>query len=237
MNRRPKNTYVLVAGAWHGAWVWRDVVPVLRGMGHAVSTPTLTGLGERRHLASAGVGLGTHIEDVVAHIEMEDLHAVTLVGWSYGGMVTTAVAARLPERIKSMIYLDAFVPEPGKALVDYVPAERRPGLEAFKNHDVAIPAFAPEVFGITDPALLAYITPRLAPQPWRTFFEPVDAPPLPAHIPMSYVLCEGYVGSGFGQFYHRFKNHPDVRTAVLGTGHHCMLLDPLATVEMLVSLA
>ncbi|MBD8091465.1 alpha/beta hydrolase [Pseudomonas fluorescens] len=115
MNRRPDNTYVLVAGAWHGAWVWRDVIPVLRGMGHAVSAPTLSGLGERRHTADACVGLGTHIEDVVAHIVMEDLHAVTLVGWSYGGMVTTGVAARLPGRIQSLIYLDAFVPEPGKA--------------------------------------------------------------------------------------------------------------------------
>ena len=237
MNRRPDNTYVLVAGAWHGAWVWRDVIPVLRGMGHAVSAPTLSGLGERRHTADACVGLGTHIEDVVAHIEMEDLHAVTLVGWSYGGMVTTGVAARLPGRIQSLIYLDAFVPEPGKALVDYVPAERRPGLEAFKNHDVPIPAYPPEVFGITDPALVAYITPRLAPQPWRTFFEPLRAAPPPAHIPTSYVYCEGYLGSGFGQFYNRFKNDPHVRTAVLGSGHHCMLLDPLATVEMLVSLA
>ncbi|MCF5548819.1 alpha/beta fold hydrolase [Pseudomonas salomonii] len=125
MNRRPDNTYVLVAGAWHGAWVWRDVIPVVRGMGHAASAPTLSGLGERRHTADACVGLGTHIEDVVAHIEMEDLHAVTLVGWSYGGMVTTGVAARLPGRIQSLIYLDAFVPEPGKPLVDYVPAERR----------------------------------------------------------------------------------------------------------------
>jgi pimeloyl-ACP methyl ester carboxylesterase len=109
MNSDTKHTYVLVAGAWHGGWVWRDVIPGLRKLGHAVTAPTLTGLGERRQNGTNDTDLSTHIDDVIAHIEMEGLQSVTLVGWSYGGMVITGVAARIPDKIKSMIYLDAFV--------------------------------------------------------------------------------------------------------------------------------
>ncbi|KAF1031225.1 MAG: Haloalkane dehalogenase [Pseudomonas sp.] len=236
MNQHSTNTYVLVAGAWHGAWVWRDIIPALRALGHTVSAPTLTGLGERRHNATHDTGLGTHIEDVVAHIEMENLDAVTLVGWSYGGMVIAGVASRLPGKVKSMIYLDAFVPENGKALVDYIPTENRARLEVFVSEGKPIPAFPLEVFGITDPVLVDYITPRLAPQPWLTFFEPVQLQPLREGIAVSYVYCQGYVGSAFGHFYEQFKNDPNVRTAVLDTSHHCMLLDPLATLETLVNL-
>ncbi|MGY2293619.1 alpha/beta fold hydrolase [Pseudomonas sp. SDO528_S397] len=237
MNQRPKHTYVLVAGAWHGGWVWRDVIPALRAMGHTVSAPTLSGLGERRHNATGDIGLSTHIEDVVAHIEMEDLQSVTLVGWSYGGMVVTGVASRLPGRIKSLIYLDAFVPDNGKALVDYMPAEKRAALQPFFTEGKPIPPMPLEVFGITDPAMVAYITPRLALQPSLTFFEPVEIQPLSAQVSVSYVYCEGYVGSAFGAFYERFKYDPNVQTAVLRTHHHCMLQDPLATVEALVTLA
>src|SRR5208283_3726244 len=97
-----KRTYVLLHGAWHGGWVWRDVASGLRAMGHAVTTPTLTGLGERRHVGNDTADLATHIEDVVAHIEMEELQDITLVGWSYGGMVVTGALARIPHRIKSL---------------------------------------------------------------------------------------------------------------------------------------
>ncbi len=115
MNSDTKHTYVLVAGGWHGGWVWRDVIPGLRALGHAVTAPTLTGLGERRQSGTNDTDLSTHIDDVIAHIEMEGLQSVTLVGWSYGGMVITGVTARIPDKIKSLIYLDAFVPEDGKA--------------------------------------------------------------------------------------------------------------------------
>src|SRR5258706_4369481 len=125
MNENVKHTFVLIAGAWHGGWAWRDVIPGLRNMGHAVTAPTLTGLGERRHNCTGDTDLTTHIEDVVAHIEMEGLQVVTLVGWSYGGMVATGVAARIPDRIRTLIYVDSVVPDDGKAFGDYLPARRR----------------------------------------------------------------------------------------------------------------
>ncbi|MBI3885974.1 MAG: alpha/beta fold hydrolase [Opitutae bacterium] len=104
---------VFVHGAWGGAWQFRKVAPLLEARGFRVYRATLTGLGERMHLASPNIGLGTHIDDVVNLILFEDLHDVFLVGHSYGGMVITGVADRIPDRIGRLVYLDAFLPIDG----------------------------------------------------------------------------------------------------------------------------
>lgn len=109
-------TLVLVHGGWDGGWAWRGVARELRGAGHEVFTPTLTGSGERVHLASPEVGLATHIQDIVNVLRYEDLRDVTLVGASYGGMVISGVAEQAAERLSQLIYLDAFVPEDGESL-------------------------------------------------------------------------------------------------------------------------
>jgi pimeloyl-ACP methyl ester carboxylesterase len=108
-------TYVIVHGAWGGGWAFREVDGLLTKKGHAVFRPTLTGQGERVHLAGPQVGLETHIMDVVNTILFEELDNVILVGHSYGGMVVTGVADRIPERIGQLIYLDTFVPEDGES--------------------------------------------------------------------------------------------------------------------------
>jgi ribulose-5-phosphate 4-epimerase/fuculose-1-phosphate aldolase/pimeloyl-ACP methyl ester carboxylesterase len=112
------STYVLVHGAWGGSYGWRKVRPLLQQAGHSVFTPSLTGLGERSHLASPEVNLSTHIQDVCNTLFYEDLSDVILVGHSYGGMVVTGVADRMPERIKHLVYLDAFLPANGQSLRD-----------------------------------------------------------------------------------------------------------------------
>ncbi|HZC97751.1 MAG TPA: alpha/beta fold hydrolase, partial [Bradyrhizobium sp.] len=124
-----EKTFVLVHGAWIGGWVWRDVLNRLRSLGHIATAPTLTGLGERRHVGNDSADLEAHVEDVVAHIEMENLRDITLVGWSYGGMVVTGVLARILERVKELVYLDAFVPEDGKALADYLPPNMKAAMD------------------------------------------------------------------------------------------------------------
>src|SRR5262245_27253642 len=106
-------TYVLVHGGAHGGWCYQRVARILRADGHEVYTPTLTGCGERAHLVSAEVDLETHIADVVAVLEYEDLEDVVLVGHSYGGMVITGVADRAPERIGRLVFLDAANPKNG----------------------------------------------------------------------------------------------------------------------------
>src|ERR1700754_4067334 len=125
MRPHPPQTFVLVTGAWHGAFVWTALASRLRAMGHTVFAPSLSGIGERRHEGALTADLSTHIQDVAAVISLENLSEVTLVGWSYGGMVIPGVQARLPDRVRRLVFLDAFFPERGKALVDYIPTEWR----------------------------------------------------------------------------------------------------------------
>lgn len=128
-------TFVLIHGGWAGGWQWRVVAARLRAAGHEVFTPTLTGLGERVHLATPDVGLDTHIEDVVNVTKFEDLTDVILVGYSYSGIVITGVADRIPERLAQLVYLDAFVPEDGQSLADLLgPQVMAAMLEAARLH-------------------------------------------------------------------------------------------------------
>jgi len=110
--------FVLVHGAFFGAWCWKRVVPRLRSCGNDVYALTLTGLGERSHLLRPDVTLQTHVDDVVNLLEFQDLREVVLVGHSYSGMVIGCASYRVPERIAHLVYLDAFVPEHGKSLLD-----------------------------------------------------------------------------------------------------------------------
>lgn len=114
-NTPAKQTIVIVHGAWGGAWAFKKVEALLRDKGFQVYRPQLTGQGDRVHLARPDIGLNTHIEDVVNTILYEDLHDIILVGHSYGGMVISGVADRLPDRIKRLVYLDAMVPNDGES--------------------------------------------------------------------------------------------------------------------------
>jgi pimeloyl-ACP methyl ester carboxylesterase len=113
-------TFVLVHGGWDGGWAWKGVAAELNAAGHQVYRPTMTGSGERVHLAGPEVGLDTHVLDITNVLRYEDLTDVVLVGISYGGMVITGVAEQVPERIKHLIYLDAFAPTDGQSGCDIV---------------------------------------------------------------------------------------------------------------------
>src|SRR5437762_1451253 len=119
------STYILVHGAWHGSWCWKRVRKSLQARGHDVFTPTLTGVGERSHLLSPQVNLDTHIDDVVNLIQWEELSDVVLCGHSYGGAVISGVADRVPDRLRTLVYLDAFVLEDGQSLHDTLPPPQR----------------------------------------------------------------------------------------------------------------
>ena len=122
-------TVILVPGTTAGGWVWRKIAPRLRADGHIVYTPTLTGLGERVHLASPGVDLDVHITDIVNTIVYEGLENVVLIGHSYAGMVITGVADRMPGKVTLLVYLDALVPHDGESGVDVIPAVSREWFE------------------------------------------------------------------------------------------------------------
>src|SRR5689334_9251064 len=116
-------TYVLVHGAWHGGWCWRDVAQALRQVGHRVSTPTQTGLGERNHLLSKDITLDTFALDIVNHIEADELNDVILVGHSFAGTSISGVADRIPGRIRHLVYLDSVILENGQSPFSVLPAD------------------------------------------------------------------------------------------------------------------
>src|SRR5204863_582906 len=131
--------------------MWQRVAHVLRAAGQEVFTPSLTGLGERAHLASPAVDLSTHIADVLGTLACERLSEVVLVGHSYGGMVVTGVADRAAERVRTLVYLDAFVPQDGQALPDLLPTRVR---EHFPSAGWQVPPLPPQPQGMPHPAEL-----------------------------------------------------------------------------------
>lgn len=231
-----KHTFVLVHGGWCGGWLWRDVAPALQKLGYVVTTPTLSGLGERRHVLNEMATLSTHIEDIVMHIEMEGLQDVTLVSQSYGGMVATGVLSCIPEKIRSMIYLDAFVPEDGESLLDFFSPEYGAKYKVFPDEEKPIAPLPLSFLGVTDHRLIDFIEPRLVNHPWRTFFEPVNVIPRPSHVRMSYVRCTGYSAEHFDRTLERMRKDPDVQIATIDTTHLCMLTAPEATIHTILDL-
>lgn len=178
---RPGATYLIVHGAWGGSWSWRRMDSILTAHGHEVYRPSLTGLGERVHLASPAIGLQTHITDIVNVLVWEDLHDVILVGHSYGGMVITGVADQVPERIRHMIYLDAFVPDSGES----VRALARPEMAALMDQYL-VDGLVPPVW--TDSAAPI---PKDVPHPVKTLTDPlILTNPRARGVPATYVLTE-----------------------------------------------
>ena len=176
-------TYVLVHGAWGGGWAFRTVDSMLTAAGHHVYRPTLTGLGERVHLATPDVGLSTHVTDIVNVLLFEKLRDVVLVGHSYGGMVITGVADRVPERVRHLVFIDALVPEDGESLVA---ASQGTALEGFARRSVDSAQG-----GFIVPTWVNARAPRPTDvrQPVRTFTEPVSFRNAAARrLPATYIL-------------------------------------------------
>lgn len=175
-------TYVLVGGAWIGAWAWTDVTGRLRAGGHEVHPVTLTGLGDRAHLGGPGVDLDTHVTDVTAVIDYEDLHDVVLVGHSYAGIVVEGAADRRARRVATVVYVDSAPMGDGAAQLDFYPPDARAAVE----HTVktfgdgwALPFPGIEqlgrqasLAGLDDDAL-ALLADRAAPQPFATYTQPL----------------------------------------------------------------
>src|SRR5215207_4406002 len=125
MTGEARRLLVLVPGACLGGWAWREVATRLRALGHDVYPVTLTGLGERVHLAHKHIDLETHIADVVNLLDYEGLDDAVLVGHSYAGIVITGVGGRRPEPLNALVYLDTSPLPPGVAIADVQPPEQR----------------------------------------------------------------------------------------------------------------
>ena len=229
-------TFLICHGAWSAGWAWKKVRPLLRAAGHEVFTPTYTGLGERARQANPSVDLETHIEDVLAVIDFEDLRDFVLVGHSYGGMVATAVADRVPERVKQLIYLDAFVPGNGQSLLDLRGPAPRPAATAGQGEDWLVPPNPPAPD--TSAADLAWITPRRRPQPVKTFTQALQLRNPGSKLPRSYIYCTRKTPDDvFLQFSKRFKSDPHWRYCEIDASHSPNVTAPEALVRLLDQIA
>ena len=240
--------FVLVHPAWFGGWSWRKVVPLLIEAGHSVHTPTLTGLGERSHLATPKIGLGTHIDDVVQVLEFEDLHDVILVGSSSSGAVVTGVADRVPERIAKGVYLDAFVPADGQCVVDLIPAERqapRDELTESEGDGWLVPRFSPQpweefvpvAWGVTDEEDLRWIIDRLRPTPVNHFREPVRLRSSGSEGIRRVYIRSDWPNGTFDRHAAEASSSPDWEVRELATPHLPQLTHPNELAALLLDLA
>ena len=231
--------FVLVHGAWHGGWCWRDVAAVLRTAGHQVFTPTMTGLGERAHLLNAQVGLSTFIDDIAAVILSEELDNVVLVGHSFGGHVINGVADRMPQLLRQLIYLDGLVVQHGQSALSIMPpavqAERTRTMDA-EGLRMTIPS--PDQFGLSDPAQLVWVMRQLTPHPLKGYTEPLQLQhPLGNGLPKTYIAVTDPWYPPLAELRQWVRSQPDWDWRELAACHNAMVSAPLALASLLMELA
>ena len=233
-------TFVLVHGAWGGAHGWRKVRPRLHAGGHAVFTPSLTGIGERAHLTGPHVDLSVHVDDVVNTVLYEDLTDIVLLGYSYGGMVVTGTLDRIGDRVRELVYLDAFVPADGQCVADLSTL----GDVGAPDPGPAAPWLVPPLpREFSNPAEAAWESARRTPQPVRCFTDPVRlTQPLEAYpFGRTYVKATGDARhpTGPDPFWDtadRLRGNPAWRSVEIAENHMIPQNAPDALVAVLLDL-
>ncbi|NUT47526.1 MAG: alpha/beta fold hydrolase [Saccharothrix sp.] len=239
------STFLLVHGAWHSGRCWDRVAPLLEFAGHRVLAPSLTGHGDKAHLLGPEVGLDTHVDDVVDLIHGEDLTDVVLVGHSYAGLVVSAAANRVPDRIAHLVYLDAMVPEDGETAVDVQPVTRSLlDLAEASGSGWRVPPLPEQppplgLFGVTDPADVAWLRTMLSDQSALSLRQPVRLDdPAAAAIPRTHIHCTdaGPAGITRRPVPATQPNGSPAQVWELPTGHDCMITMPVELSELLLKL-
>ncbi len=236
--------YVLVHGAWHGAWCWARVLPLLRAAGCVSHAVTLTGVGDRAHLFSAGIRLAVHVQDVINLITCEELDNVVLVGHSYAGMVITGVADALLQQerpvLRHLVYLDAIVPHPGESWSsqhspEAVAARMKSAMS--EGRGVAIPPPDPKVFGL-EGRDYEWVKRRMTPQPLGLYQETLqfDAERV-AKLPRTFIDCTDPALAGIAAMRNRVREEAGWRVLELKAGHDSMISAPRELAEILLSCA
>ncbi|MFA7438326.1 alpha/beta fold hydrolase [Castellaniella sp.] len=231
---------MLIHGAWHGAWCWDAVAESLRHAGHNVHTPTLPGLGERSHESLADIGLSTFIDDICRYIDQHDLHTILLVGHSFGGLVATGVADRLPQRIGHLILLDPFLLPSGQSAFDTLSPEVVAKLEHGAAQVGGLPPPQAARLGLPNPDDQAYVQARLVPHPIGTYREPLQLRNPPGHgLPVTHIRCTdpvfGPVDGAWSWAREQFGNRWQWRE--LAAGHDAMISHPQQVAGILLDIA
>jgi len=233
------SVYILVHGAWGGSWCWKSIRRALQAQSHEVFTPSLSGVGERSHLLSRHIDLDTHIADVMNLIRWEELSDVVLCGHSYGGCVVTGVADRMPDRIRALVYVDAFVPENGQSLHDTLPAEQKHAQVegARKTGDGwKVPPIPAEVFNV-NAGDRVWVDRQRTPQSLATFQQPLQLTGATDRIKnVTYILATGWEHSPFLQFYEKAKAK-GWKTLTMACGHDVLMDKPGELLEVRLAVA
>ena len=231
-------TFVLVHGAWHGGLCWRRVSDLLEKQGHKVFTPTLTGLGERSHLLRAGVNVSTHVTDVINVLKWERLSDVVLCGHSYGGLVVSGVAEQMSDKIGSIVFLDAFVPENGDSMAELTSQAVRDNLKAATERgDISVPARPAAAFLVNEKDQ-AWVDSLCGPQPIGTMTEKMTLTGARERIgKKAYIRAAAYPNPGFDKALERVKADRAWRTYDVPCGHDVMVDMPERLAEILLEVA
>lgn len=233
-----KKTYVLLHGAWHGGWCWKRVEEPLRAAGHRVFTPTQTGVGERSHLLSKNVTLDTFVTDLVNVLEWNDLNDVVLVGHSFGGIGITGAAARVPQRIRHLVYLDSLILQDGQSPFSVIPPEvaaaRRKLAQEFSG-GLSMPVPDPKAFGVTDPQDTAWLKAKCTPHPLSTYEDVFKLKgPVGNGLPATYIAVKpDYAPLAASRAF--AKGQSGWRYLEIDAGHDAMVTSPRALTEILLS--
>jgi len=231
--------FVLVHGAWHGGWCWKRLSPLLRAAGHDVYTPTLTGLGERAHLLTPEVNLRTHIDDIVQVLYYEDLSDVLLVGHSNAGLVISGVADRVPERLRELIYLDAYVPRVGETAEEVLGSYTLQLAEQARTTGEGwfLPPGLPGDFGITADADVVWMQERLSPSPWGRQQPPLRLLTTPAAGALARAFISCTAMNWFESTAEWVRADSNWRYVELAAGHDAMVTAPHELARVLIGLA
>ena len=216
-------TFVLVHGAWAGGWAWTRVADLLLARGHRVYAPTLSGLGERFHLADRNIDLTTHVNDIVNEIKWKDLQDIVLVGHSYGGFVITGVAEQLSERIASLVYVDAFVPTDGQSFADVMPY--------WDVSDTTISAPPSQPGDYETEADRAWVDSKVTPHPTESFKETLRVAGAYERVKKTYVLATGW--EGFQNIAEPLRSKPGWQIHEVACGHDIPIIRPQELTDIL----
>lgn len=231
-------TFVLVHGAWHGGWAWLRVADRLRARGHIVFAPTLTGLGERAHLLDPDIDASLHVADVLGVISFERLDGFVLVGHSYGGCVVSGVAEAVPDAIRSIVFLDAFIPDDGDSTFDLVqPPVQQVIRDALARGETTVPVRDAAAFKVNEKDR-AWVDALATPQPIGTMTEKLALTGARERIPKkTYIRASGYPNVSFDKAYARVKADSTWRTYEVPCGHDVMIDEPDRLTEILIEVA
>jgi pimeloyl-ACP methyl ester carboxylesterase len=239
------SNFILIHGSWHGGWCWDEIKTMLEAQGHTVLTPTLPGMDYKSQPSPRGIGLTEHVEFIQRIIEESNLTDLVLVGHSYGGMVITGVSLKIPERIKKLIYLDAFLPNPGESLFDISAPERvemmkkslvdedGKTLEQGGHEPYLLPIRDPSFFGIKDPVIVGAIKDKLVRTSVKTFTDKIGQGTISGNIEKHYIRCTEFTIS------ERFETKAKsmgYNCYQINTGHDAMLTDPIGLLDLLTKI-